>query len=344
MVSLELEIKHLLEGHQLIEPGETLVVGVSGGPDSIALIHILCAVRDLFFFTPVAVYVDHGLRPSETPDEINCVCKAADRLGIACKIVKVDTLGLVKTQKLSLEHAARELRYSALRTCALEYGGSRIAVAHTADDQVEELLLRLLRGSGRKGLAGMLMQQKDIIRPLLATNKKTVLRYLEENEIPCCHDSSNDDLRFLRNRVRHLLLPVLEKEFDSGIHSSLLKTAATFSEDEAYLEIMLDKIWTQVVTRADEEMAPVEYTVHRNEFISLHPCLQRRLVERLLWKMGSCARYKHILAVVQAAGQGRTSSELHLSKGLRVGIWKHTLEFSYPQGKKAWRGRLRDQN
>jgi tRNA(Ile)-lysidine synthase len=340
MPVLEFEIKRILQEHQLIDPESSVIVAVSGGPDSMALLHILAFLRRQIQCIPIAVYVDHGLRPDETPEEIKTVQKSADALELACEIIPVNTRSLVQTKKISVEHAARELRYQALRTCAFKYGATRIAVAHTADDQVEELLLRLLRGSGRKGLSGMRLQRDEIIRPLLATPKKIILNYLEKHKICFCHDSSNDEQLFLRNRIRHTLLPLLEQKFDPGIRRALLKTAANLSEDESYLEIQTKNLWQQVMTQKVRKGGEEIQVLSRTDFTACHPCLQRRLAERLLWTLGTPARYQHIMAIIQAASNGRSGSELHLSKGLRVEITRHNLEFSYPRGKKAWRGRL----
>jgi len=342
MTALEFDIKRILLNHRLVEAGDSLIVAVSGGPDSMALLHILAFLRKDLQITPVAVYVEHGLRPDETVAEWECVRTAAAGLKLDCECVSVNTMDLAQSKKMSTEHAARELRYQALRECARRYGASGIAVAHTADDQVEELLLRLLRGSGRKALAGMRLQNRDVIRPLLTTTKERLMLYLQEHDISFCHDSSNDDLRFARNRIRHILLPLLEGDFDPGIRKAMLKTAANLSEDEDYLEIRIREIWHQVVRVEPGAEGDEIHVLDRTAFAALHPCLQRRLVERLLWQLGGPARYEHILAILQAGTSGRTGSELHLSKGLRVGVARDMLEFSYPRGKRAWRGRLRD--
>jgi len=342
MSVLEFDIKRILLEHHLVEAGGSLVVAVSGGPDSMALLHILAFLRKEMQYTPVAVYVDHGLRPDETSAEWACVRTAATGLKLDCECVPVNTLDLARSKKMSVEHAARELRYQALRRCARQYGASGIAVAHTADDQVEELLLRLLRGSGRKGLAGMRLQHRDVVRPLLTTPKERLLEYLEHHDIAFCQDSSNDDLRFLRNRIRHILLPLLEGDFDPGIRKAMLKTAANLSEDEDYLEIRSGEIWPQVMRVEAGTEGNEIHVLDRSAFAPLHPCLQRRLVERLLWKLGSPARYEHIMSILQAGISGRTGSELHLSRGLRVMVGRDTLNFSYPRGKRAWRGRLLD--
>lgn len=339
--ALECTIARIIHEYDLVEPGSTVITAVSGGPDSMALLHLLAALRQRLSCRLVAVYVDHGLRPDEVLAEIACVRRAADALSLPCDIVPVTTREFAVKEKMSIEHAARDLRYQALRSCAEKYGAKRIAVAHTADDQAEEILLRLLRGSGRKGLAGMRLLSKDVVRPLLSTTKRQVLEYLDRRKIAFCHDSSNDDLRYLRNRVRHVLLPLLEKEFDQGIRSALLKTAGNLSEDEDFFHGLVDDACRQLVEARTDEKGEQFYMLDRPGFVGLHSCLQRRLVERLLWSIGCPARYSYIIDIQDAAVAGRNGSELHLHRGLRVGVTGEMLQFFYPRGKTAWRGNLR---
>ncbi|WYD79773.1 MAG: tRNA lysidine(34) synthetase TilS [Candidatus Electrothrix gigas] len=322
-----------------------IVAAVSGGPDSMALLHLLADAcnRGKLALELTAVWVDHGLRPQETPAEEQTVQAATEQLGIPCIKHRVDVTSWSKEQKISLEHAARDLRYAALRNTAREVGAACIAVAHTADDQAEEILLRVLRGSGRQGVAGMQMRTRDLIRPLLNIDKSELLAWLTEQQIPFCLDSSNQDLRFLRNRVRHQLLPFLQEHFEQGIKKSLRKTADSLAVDEDLLAQFTAEAEQNTVKEVSAEANSTgtgTLQLVRHPFCKLHPALQRRVVERLLWKIGGRAGYDHILLVIQAADSGRTNSELHLGQGLRVGVFRDRLEFSYPAGKKAWQGRL----
>lgn len=305
------------------------------------LLHLLANIRQRLPLSLVAVWVDHGLRPAETPAEEKMVRCLAQELDIPFFARCVDTAGLASAEHLSLEHAARNLRYRELRKVSDISGADYIAVGHTSDDQVEEVLLRLLRGSGRKGLSGMSVKNGDIIRPLLTTGKDELVSWLKVHSVTYCHDSSNDDLQFLRNRIRHTLLPFLENTFDTNIRKSLQKTAETLAIDEALLEELTIAAFYSVVTENEKERGEmIPRRILRKPFGQLHAALQRRVVERLLWRLGAKAGFDHIKIVIEAALHGRTNSELHLAKGLRVGIFSDYLEFSYPQGCTAWRGRL----
>ena len=342
MQSLEKQALDLIRRDNLLHAGRPVIVGVSGGPDSICLIHVLAALAPIVQAEPVAMYIDHLLRPAETDAEYRYVRQTAASLGIAFESRRVDTREYAKMHKLSLEHAARDLRYDRLRQAAAAVGAQAIATAHTADDQAEEVLLRLLRGAGRKGLAGMTTRGRDIIRPLLQTGKKSILEYLAALNIPFCRDSMNSDMRYLRNRVRHKLLPYLEEQFDMGIRRALCKTADSLAEDENLLEELTGKAVDRIVESMPTDSADPDdrLIIHRQALSNLPQALQRRAIERLLWMIGSRASYDHILAVLDGAARGRPGTELHLSRGLRVGIKKDFLEFLYPNGQSAWRGRL----
>ena len=327
------------------EQGRTIVIGCSGGPDSIALVHILHALSLQCNFKLIPVYVDHGLRPAEIPGERQLVQQTALKLGLEWEIVEVAAASEAKCNKKSLEHAARDLRYAALQRMKEYYQADYIAVGHNADDQVEEVLLRLLRGSSRKALSGMQPLENCLLRPLLQLSKQTILTYLAEQQILFCHDSSNDDHSFLRNRVRHELLPLLEQKYDPGIRKALLKTAANLAEDEDLLEGQVQDMWDTVEVSQTELCSPesLELSVNRQMVSQYHPALQRRLFERILWNIGTPARYEHILAITRAVSQGRSGSELHLSKGLRVAVFRDRIHFSYPRGRSAWRGSLKNE-
>ncbi len=335
MSTLENIFYKALTGPCGVVPGTGLVVAVSGGADSMSLLHLLAGVQHRLSLSLHAVWIDHGLRPAETPAEKVVVREAANRLGIPLYAQSVDAAAYRAREHLSLEHAARDLRYAVLRSIRKESKAQYIAAGHTADDQTEEILLRLLRGSGRKGLAGMRAKSNDIIRPLLTVSKQDILSWLSDQGIAYCHDSSNDDLVFTRNRVRHRLLPFLEQEFNTGIRHALQKTADNLANDEDLLGQLTQTAFCEVVDTTGDNPRIV-----RAPFKQLHPALQRRVVERLLWHMGSRAGFDHILLVVDKALHGRSHSELHLRRGLRVGVYRDYLEFSHPAGNRAWRGRL----
>lgn len=345
MHPLERRVRKIIFDQGLFRQTSRVLIACSGGADSTALLHILAALREEFSLFLATAYIDHGLRPLEVPAEIFFIRQTAAQLDIPCEVRSVAVRDTAKSRKISIEHAARELRYQAFAELSQIWDTQSLALGHTADDQAEELLLRLLRGSGRKALSGMRVCSGTIIRPLLAVGKEDILAYLADKQINFCHDSSNDEFCYLRNRIRHHLLPVLANDYDPGIRAALLKTAENLAEDEALIEMLLEDAWSKVLdcTTISEEQKEEEekkICLLRGPFLALHPALQRRLLEKLLWHIGSIARYQHILILLEAARSGRNNSSLHLSRGLRVQIYKKSLMFSYPRGQGPWRGDL----
>ena len=315
-----------------LREGEAVLVAVSGGPDSLALLHLLAELRPLFPLRISAACIDHGLRPLETPAEWALVQENCARLGLPCLRKTVDVRTEAAQRKISLEHAARDLRYQALEEAQREQDAQWLALAHTADDQAEELLLKLLRGSGRRALAGMRRRTGNRIRPLLGLRKQDLLDYLVAKGQAFCVDSSNQNTDILRNRIRLRLLPLLEREYDPGIRAALLKTADNLAVDEDFLEAQQESAWKALVQRSGEEPAPV-WILDLPGFCRLHPALQRRLLERLLYTAQGKASYEHILALVRLAGPGDNGRELHLHRGLRVLRQRETLVFTFPWGR-----------
>ncbi len=334
-------VSQLICSQALVSPGDTVIVGTSGGADSTALLHVLHeAPLGLHL---VAVYIDHGLRPRETPAERRLLSQLAKAMEITFTSRKVDVTGFKRRHGTSPEEAARILRYRALEEFRREYQAASIAVAHTADDQVEEFLLRLLRGAGLKGLAGMEMRSGRVIRPLLRESKKTLLAYLAAEGISCCHDSSNDSRAFLRNRIRHDLLPLLERDFNPATRSTLLQTTAILREDDDLLDEYAESSLHQVCTFDRERHAgapPGPITISRHRFLSQHPSLQRRILEKICWRMESRPSFRTITALGDLIVRGNSGARYHLSRGLRVHREQDSVVFSYPDGRKSYRGEI----
>lgn len=338
MHPLEQQTLRFLSDQMLTEKCRRIVVATSGGADSTALLHVLAALREKLGVVLTAVYVDHGLRPEETPLERKMVKQQCQQLGVAYTYCQVNATVYAKEKKLSLEHGCRDLRYQVLRDVAAEKSPSLIAVAHTADDQVENVLLGLLRGAGGRGLSGMRVVNAGVIRPFLTFSKNELLSYLEEKQVEYCEDSSNLNLRFLRNRVRHKLLPFLEEHFGPGVHAAIGKSAANLAEDEGLLQDLTNSALQDTVRLFEKNGEPAA-DLYRQPFSQLAAALQRRVVEQLLWKLDAVASYIHILDVTAIAKQGETGKELHLHQGLRVVVTREKLQFFYPVGKQAWRGK-----
>jgi tRNA(Ile)-lysidine synthase len=211
-------ILRTVRAHRLFEPGDRVVLGVSGGADSMALMHALWEVADRLEIALEIATVDHGLRP-EAAREAELVRERAAALELPWHLLRVDVAAARRRQPASLQDAARRLRLAALSELAAQVDARRIALAHQADDQAETVLFRIVRGTGLHGLAGIPYMRamapgspQAVVHPLLDVRRREVLRYLRRRSIPFADDPSNADLRFARARVRHRLLPALSGE------------------------------------------------------------------------------------------------------------------------------------
>jgi tRNA(Ile)-lysidine synthase len=210
--------------------GETLLVALSGGPDSVALLDALLEAGRRQGFGVEAAHLDHGLRAGSAEDAAFCRNLCA-RLGVRLEVGSADVKGRAGRDRKGVEDAAREERYAFLRRVAAERGAVAIAVAHTSDDQAETLLLRLLRGSGSAGLGAMRARAGLVIRPLLGVSRLDVLEHAKARGLVFREDPTNADLRISRNRVRHELLPYLERHFNPKIRETLARTAALLADE-----------------------------------------------------------------------------------------------------------------
>jgi tRNA(Ile)-lysidine synthase len=323
----------------LLAAGERCVVAVSGGPDSMALLAVLARLAPDLGVSLVVAHVDHGLRPREAEEEVLLVREAARKHGLVCECARVEVAACAREQGLSREHAARNLRYGFLEEVARRHGATKIAVAHTADDQAEGILLRLIRGTGRAGLAGMAgLRDGLVVRPFLGIAKKEILRFLADQNITSCLDSSNLKRIYLRNRIRLDLLPYLQARFNPSICISLRETAAILEAEEELLVRLAAQAYVRVVEEDQDEFAGL--TIALVEFSSQPLALKRRIVESACWRMGCRPSFRQIGQLLALADTGAKGAGLHLAGGLRVMKAEGRLRFCYPRGRQAARGNL----
>jgi tRNA(Ile)-lysidine synthase len=224
----------------LIPSGAYVLAAVSGGPDSLAMLHSLAAARDGGGFRLGAVHVHHGQRP-EADDDAAAVEQHCREWGVRCRVVRCDVPRRARERRLSLELAGREARYEAFREVALSEGYDHVATAHTADDQAETVLMRLLRGCSPDGLAGIPRRRPlapgspiTVIRPLLHVTRADVEAYCGRHGLHPLADPANADPRYLRNRLRHQVLPLLEAE-SPGVRAHLVRVSRDLAADAELL-------------------------------------------------------------------------------------------------------------
>lgn len=252
MLDLQKRVLDFCRAERLFNAAERVVVAVSGGADSLALLHILQALQgDLQIALHVAT-LDHGLRGAQGAEDAAFVAQIAANWQIPCTVGSVDVPNLAATWRLGIEAAARRARYAFLRQCAAEIGAACIATAHQRDDQAETVLLHLIRGSGLAGLRGILpSRERDgvrIVRPLLTIGRDELLAYLTTHGVAPRHDPSNSDMQYTRNKVRHAVMPLL-REINPSVALSLARTAETLRDDYAALMASLPSYTPPIIQR-----------------------------------------------------------------------------------------------
>jgi len=285
--SLEQRVLGFIQQHQLIS-GEKLAVAVSGGPDSVCLLHILAKLQKELKVSLHVAHLNHQLRGIESEADANYVSDLAHQLAIPATIEGRDVKGYQAEHRLSLEEAAREVRYSFLTEVAKSIGTNLVAVGHTMDDHIETILLHLIRGTGTKGLRGLQPYSEwksksgsfTIIRPLLEVSRRETEDYCQSHELKPRIDVSNISLSPLRNRIRHQLLPLL-KSYNPGIAQAVLRTGRIASDDIAFLDKQTAQLWDEVAQEQGETIV-----LDKKRFDQLPPAPKRYLfraaVERLL--------------------------------------------------------------
>jgi len=257
-----------------------ILAAVSGGPDSMAMLHMLKALGAELGFPVIAAHVNHKMRGAEADAEAQLVRRTAEAWGVPCVVGEIDVPAHLARTGENAQAAARSLRYDFLRRAARERGARVIATAHHADDQAETVLMRLLRGTGPGGLAGIAERRDEedleLIRPLLRISKMELLQYCERHGIPYATDGSNRSLRYFRNAVRLEVLPFLER-YNPAVGPALARLAEIAAAEDDYLRRAAEEAFAALVRPEGDGWA-----VDRRGFCALHLALQRRLIKLIL--------------------------------------------------------------
>lgn len=317
MAGLLTKTARTVERCGLIPAGSKVLVAVSGGADSTALLHVLARLSaERQDFTLEVAHLDHGLRGEQSAGDARFVAEMTRGLGLACHLERLSA-GSLKRRGVSPQEAAREARLAFLERVAEDVGAARIALGHTADDRAEETLMRLLSGAGARGLSGMRPRRGRFIRPLIECRRAEVEEWLRAQGLAWREDASNLSADYLRNRIRHELLPHLEAAYNPNLRESLLRQADLLGDEDDLLEgLALVRL---------EEMARFEPGVVALPAAALaeeHPAMQRRVLRLACQRLAGSLRgvgFRHIEALRSlAASRSPSAGALSLPGGLRA--------------------------
>jgi tRNA(Ile)-lysidine synthase len=260
--NLVIRLKQFIHHENLIEQGDKLLIGVSGGIDSTVLLYLLKKITAEFKLTTLAVHINYNLRGDESKENERFVKNLCYKWGIPLIVHNASI-----SDESNIENAARKIRYGIFRDLLRKYNFNKIAVGHNMNDQAETFLLHLFRGSGFTGLKGMLPKGRDIIRPLLAFKREEIASFAEKNKIQFSHDSSNDDLGYDRNKIRHRILPMIQEQFNPSVINKIYDSSHIFQKTDMFLQTHSKDIFKEVVQQDEEEYVVLLDKLNQSEVL-----------------------------------------------------------------------------
>lgn len=307
MTSLIKKIQNTAFQNNLWTKGSKIILGVSGGPDSVCLLDVFSKLRKKYDLQLLIAHVNYGLRGKDSDRDEELVRKSAEKHGLEIEVSHPEFRRL-NLRKIS-ENELRNIRYAFFEKVRRKNHFDLIAVAHNLDDQVETYLMRIIRGAGLQGLVAMKYKTGNIIRPLLGISRKEILEYLKNNHLKFRIDKTNREIHFLRNKIRHRLLPELEKNYNPRVRKTIFNATASIAEDYSFLSELAEKKYHQ----------NKELRVSR--LLALHPALQRRILLRAISekKAGleevTSAHIEEILKILRST---KKKPQFVIFKGLKI--------------------------
>jgi tRNA(Ile)-lysidine synthase len=304
--------------HRMLQPGDLVVVAVSGGPDSVALCHLLHRLRHRHKVELLVAHVHHGLRGTEADQDALFVRNFSSTLELPAVEQRLDVHSWQQEHGGSLQMAARALRYQYLHQVMAEKGANKLALGHNADDQAEEVLLRILRGAGQRGLSGMApCNRTGVIRPLLECHRQEIVVYLRDHDLAFRQDSSNLKPWCQRNLLRLEVLPQLQQAFNSNLNATLLRTSKILREEENFWESHLAS-WLREhsLNHGDDG---IRFLI--KPFLETHPAMQKRLLRRVVQEVKGDLRgfgFHHTEILLQLCRSPAASRRIDLPGEVRA--------------------------
>jgi len=341
---LEKVLKYIRE-QQLLRPGERVAVACSGGADSVALLHILAELREELGVVLSVAHFHHQIRGAEADSDERFVAELAAKLNVNFDSASGNAPQHAAHSKTSLETAARELRHQWFAELIEQQKADKIATAHTLDDQAETVLMRILRGTGTRGLSGIAPthKAKHLVRPLLSTSRFEVETYLKAKGQCWREDSSNLDLGHTRNRVRHTLLPLLERDFNPAIRQTLADLAEVAQAENDYWNNEISSLSPRLIlegkpSRSGRSLSGEAHGVLALDLLGLgaHPlAVRRQVIQRTALRLGVSLEFKHIQQLTALVEHGKPGAKLALPDGLVANRTVRELQFSKSAPKAA---------
>lgn len=313
-------IKKVLETikkYNLIENGDKIVLGVSGGPDSITMLDILKQLREEIVFEIVVAHINHMIREEAIEDEkyVQEYCK---KNNIECYIKRIDVEKIANTKKIGTEEAGRKVRYEFFEEILQKTGSNKIGIAHNKNDKIETIIMHILRGSGISGLKGIEPKRDNkYIRPLIECERSEIEQYCEENKLEPRIDKTNLENEYTRNKIRNIVIPYIKKEFNPNIIETINRLSEVITEEDDYLEKETQKIYNKILLEKDDK----QIILKLKEFNEQETVIKNRiiiLVTKNLFGSSEGIEKIHIRDLIKLCNNNIGNKYLTPNKNLKV--------------------------
>ncbi len=337
-MNLKDAVRKTIEERELIQPGDRIILGLSGGPDSLALLNILASFQQELNFTLYALHVNHKIRGEEADRDMRYCISCCKNLKVPLTVKAIDIPSISKELGTSLEEAGRIVRQQALKKKALRIkeenpvGRVRIALAHNKDDQAETVLMRILRGTGVHGLAAMEYEREDgFIRPLLDCPRTAIEEYCKENDLRPRTDSTNLVAEYTRNRIRLRLIPQLEEEYNPNLKDGLVRLAESAREDDSFIDDIAKRQLPRLVYKNQDGPAESWDSMPRRQLAQMDSALAKRVVRLMFARAGlkqdiGAIHLNNLIAAIDKP----EGSTIEFPKGYRAEISGDRVYFKAP--------------
>jgi len=310
--------KNILDKN-LIKYGDNVLIGLSGGPDSVFLFHNLRILKESLSFNLYASHINHMYRGKDAQHDEDFVRSLCSEYGIKIFVKRKNATEYAQELKVTEEEAGRILRYNFFRENLKEVGGGKIAIAHNLNDQAETVLQRIIRGSGIDGLSAMSFVKEDIIRPMLNVPRTEIEKYLKENNYESCLDITNTQAIYGRNKIRLNLIPYLEKNFNPNIQNSLYRMSETMERDKKIIEKYVELVFNEALLERDENKVVLDLKKLKQMDDGETGRILRRSIEQLKGNTVNI-EMKHIDYAIDFIKTGKTGKKINLSEGFTIDI------------------------
>ena len=297
----------------LWQEGDKIVVGVSGGPDSVCLLDILVRLAKKRKFELLVVHVNYGLRTADSDKDEIFVRKLAEKYGLNLEVLNAKK----ESQKNHTENFLRDIRYDFFEKIRKENKFNLIAVAHNQDDQAETILMRLIRGSGLLGLSSIRPRNNRIVRPLLNTSRQEIIAYLKENKLKYRIDKTNLKDKFLRNKIRNKLIPLMEEKYNPILKETLANSAGSIADDYDFIYQSAQRVFKKIDFNKDKNA----YFFESKKFLKNHRALQKQILRMIIFGLRDNLlniENAHLEEILKIIKSDKNKSQIMLFKKLKI--------------------------